>query len=157
MRINVAAFSLASSLTTGMATPALDHRNYTGDMSIPEKNGLAIEQTPPTCNAVACIGLTGTLTCVLSAISGGDTTALQHCLSGGLGEICSCAACIPQVNNFLQALGICVTALDINNITASSLSRLFTAMSEMKTTATPTSKFDASQTVPVSSTSILYI
>ncbi|KAJ6010588.1 hypothetical protein N7451_002000, partial [Penicillium sp. IBT 35674x] len=122
---------------------------------VSEKNGFVIEQAPPTCNAVACIGLTGTLTCVLSAISGGDTTALQHCLSGGLGEvrICSCAACIPQVNNFLQALGICVTALDMDNITASSLSRLFTALSEMKTIATPTTKFDASQTVPGSSTS----
>ncbi|KAJ5792256.1 uncharacterized protein N7503_008234 [Penicillium pulvis] len=153
MRINIAALALASSLTTGMATPALDRRKYTGDMSLPEENGLAIEQTPPTCNGVACIGLTGTLTCVLSAISGGDTTALQHCLSGGLSEICSCAACIPQVNNFLQALGICVTGLDMDNITASSLSLLFTALSEMKTTAITTTKFDASQIVPVSSTS----
>lgn len=110
MRINIAALALASSLNTGMATPALDRRNYTGNMScmraislpiglkltfrgqpnvflVPEKSGLAIEQAPPTCNAVACIGLTGTLTCVLSAISGGDTAALQHCLSGGLGEV----------------------------------------------------------------------
>ncbi|KAJ6096713.1 hypothetical protein N7486_007459 [Penicillium sp. IBT 16267x] len=123
---------------------------------VPEQNRLDIE-APPTCNAVACIGLPGTLTCVLSAISSGDTTALQRCLSGGLGEICSCAACIPQVNDFLQALGICVTGLDTENITASSVSRLFTALSEMKTTATPTTRFDTFQTVPVSTTSNSYV
>ncbi|KAJ5645465.1 hypothetical protein N7507_011476 [Penicillium longicatenatum] len=137
-----------------MVTPrAPDHRIHT---HVPVNNELALEQAPPTCNAVACIGLTGTLTCILSAISGGDTTALQRCLSGGLGEICSCAACIPQVNNFLQALGICVTALD-TDITASSLSRLFVALSEMKPSAILSTKFDASQTVPVCTSSNAYI
>ncbi|KAJ5726609.1 uncharacterized protein N7483_007966 [Penicillium malachiteum] len=67
---------------------------------------------PPTCNLVACVGLSGTLNCVLSAISSGDTSALRHCLSGGLGQICSCAACITGVNNFLQSLGICVKTGD---------------------------------------------
>lgn len=52
-----------------------------------ESNRQAVEQLPPTCNLVACIGLQGTLTCVLSAVSTGDTSALRHCLSGGLGEV----------------------------------------------------------------------
>jgi len=93
-----------------------------------ERNRLALEQMPPTCNLPACIGLSGTITCVVSAASSRDTTALQKCLSGGLTEvylpfdvryvtpmlnsfqICSCAACIPSIMNFLTALGICVTA-----------------------------------------------
>ncbi|KAJ5738098.1 hypothetical protein N7493_001253 [Penicillium malachiteum] len=75
-----------------------------------EQNHRAVDLLPPTCNLVACVGLSGTLNCVLSAISSGDTSALRHCLSGGLGQICSCAACITTVNNFLQSLGICVNA-----------------------------------------------
>ncbi|KAJ5937188.1 hypothetical protein N7454_004843 [Penicillium verhagenii] len=152
MRINAAALAFASSLTTGMASPhALDRRNHTAyNISLSEQDQLA--GPPQTCNLVACVGLTGTLTCVLSAVSSGDTAALQRCISGGLGEVCSCAACIPQVNSFLQAVGVCVGGLDIDNSTASSLSDLFTGMSETRATATQITQLDAYQTTLASTT-----
>ncbi|KAJ5928080.1 hypothetical protein N7466_007036 [Penicillium verhagenii] len=164
MRINVAALAFASSLTTGMASPhALDRRNHAAynisctfdsaflaHLCVPEQDQPAVP--PQTCNLVACVGLTGTLTCVLSAVSSGDTAALQRCISGGLGEVCSCAACIPQVNSFLQAVGVCIGGLDVDNSTASSLSNLSIELSEIRATATQITQFDASQTTVASTT-----
>ncbi|CAI7677351.1 unnamed protein product [Penicillium pancosmium] len=64
---------------------------------------------PPACNLAACLGLSGTVSCVVSAISSGDPAALQRCLVNGLAQICSCAACVPLVDNFLISLGVCVS------------------------------------------------
>ncbi|KAJ5169033.1 uncharacterized protein N7482_004627 [Penicillium canariense] len=74
-----------------------------------EQNRLAVELLPPTCNLNACLGLTGTFSCIVSALGVGDTAALQRCLTNGLAEICSCAACVPVVSNILNSLGVCVT------------------------------------------------
>ncbi|KAJ5584156.1 uncharacterized protein N7459_003956 [Penicillium hispanicum] len=119
MRINITALVLGSGLTTGLATSnVLSSRSHAlNPPSLLEQNRRAVEQLPPACNLNACIGLSGTLTCVVSAITTGDPSALQQCLTNGLGEaslsvypvVCSCAACIASLNNFLNSLGICVT------------------------------------------------
>ncbi|OQD73300.1 hypothetical protein PENDEC_c016G06679 [Penicillium decumbens] len=109
MRIKLAAL-LAWGLTSSAIASHNGHEHGNDNLTQLERNRLALEQMPPTCSLPACIGLSGTITCVVSAASSRDTTALQKCLSGGLTEICSCAACIPSIMNFLTALGICVTA-----------------------------------------------
>ena len=44
---------------------------------------------PPACNLAACLGLSGTATCIVSAIGSGDPAALQRCLVNGLAQVCS--------------------------------------------------------------------
>lgn len=52
-----------------------------------EQNRLAIEQMPSACSLPACIGLTGTITCIVSAVTSGDAAALERCISDGLVEV----------------------------------------------------------------------
>ncbi|KAJ5619625.1 hypothetical protein N7510_003609 [Penicillium lagena] len=77
--------------------------------SVQEKNRAVVNNNllPPNCSLDSCLGLTGEITCIISAIASGDPTALQKCLSNGVSEICTCAACIPLVANVLSALGLC--------------------------------------------------
>ncbi|KAJ5443750.1 uncharacterized protein N7458_007622, partial [Penicillium daleae] len=74
-----------------------------------EQNRLTVELLPPTCNLNACLGLTGTFSCIASALQARDPAALSKCLTAGLQGICACAACIPAVNSVLNALGICLS------------------------------------------------
>ncbi|KAJ5661700.1 uncharacterized protein N7477_009316 [Penicillium maclennaniae] len=52
-----------------------------------EQNHLAVDQLPPACNLPACLGLTGTITCIVSAVTSDDEAALQRCISDGLTEV----------------------------------------------------------------------
>lgn len=51
------------------------------------QNRRVVEQLPPACNLAACVGLSGTLTCIISALIASDPSALQQCLTSGLGEV----------------------------------------------------------------------
>ncbi|KAJ6001726.1 hypothetical protein N7499_002413, partial [Penicillium canescens] len=66
-----------------------------------------VPMLPEACNLAACLNLTAQLTCIANAIVNGDPAALQACLTTTLTQICSCAACIPLLNNVLTALGVC--------------------------------------------------
>ena len=43
---------------------------------------------PPNCSLGSCLGLTGEISCIVSAIASGDSTALQKCLSNSVSEVC---------------------------------------------------------------------
>ncbi|KAJ5221091.1 uncharacterized protein N7469_009978, partial [Penicillium citrinum] len=77
--------------------------------TVREQNKLTIDQMPPACNLAACLGLSGTASCIVSALGSGDPAALQRCLVNGLAQICSCAACVPLLDNFLITLGVCIS------------------------------------------------
>jgi hypothetical protein len=49
-----------------------------------EQNRLTVELLPPTCNLNACLGLTGTFSCIASALQARDPAALSKCLTAGL-------------------------------------------------------------------------
>ncbi|KAJ5693255.1 hypothetical protein N7462_002678 [Penicillium macrosclerotiorum] len=134
MRINISVLVLAAGLTSSASSeaPPLPDQNNTG-LSLQEQNRLALELLPPTCNLNACLGLTGTISCVVSALGSGDTKALQKCL------ICSCAACVPAVTTFLNSLGICVSSPGGGSTTTS----FFTSF---KTEAAPTQQSGIPQT-----------
>ncbi|OQE26582.1 hypothetical protein PENSTE_c005G09743 [Penicillium steckii] len=83
-----------------------------------EQNKLTVDQMPPACNLAACLGLSGTASCIVSALGSGDPAALQRCLVNGLSQICSCAACVPLVDNFLITLGVCVSRPGTNSTEA---------------------------------------
>lgn len=42
---------------------------------------------PPACNLAACLGLSGTASCIVSALGSGDPAALQRCLVNGLAQV----------------------------------------------------------------------
>ncbi|KAJ5899806.1 hypothetical protein N7495_004550 [Penicillium taxi] len=110
MYINLAILVLAFGLVRTATPHIVENRNRTPVyQSLLEQNIVLVSQLPPACNLNACLGLSGTVTCVLSALGTGDPVALQRCFTNGLAEICSCAACVPSAANFLYALGICVT------------------------------------------------
>ncbi|KAJ5833095.1 hypothetical protein N7474_001406 [Penicillium riverlandense] len=105
---NIAALVLASGLASAVATPpVLVERVH--EATLQEKNRAVVDNNllPPNCSLGSCLGLTGEITCIISAIASGDSAALQKCLSNSVSEICSCAACIPLVANVLSALGLC--------------------------------------------------
>ncbi|KAJ5216397.1 uncharacterized protein N7498_002804 [Penicillium cinerascens] len=117
MRIEILAL-LVWSLTSNSMASHNEHERQNRTLTQLEQNRLAVEQMPPACSLPACLGLSGTITCIVSAATSGDAAALQRCLSGGLTEICSCAACIPSVINFLTSLGICVASASPENSTS---------------------------------------
>ncbi|KAJ5755392.1 hypothetical protein N7533_004935, partial [Penicillium manginii] len=96
-------------LVIAVVTPQNEISTLTHVSLVREQNRLTIDQMPPACNLAACLGLSGTASCIVSAISSGDPAALQRCLVNGLAQICSCAACVPLVDNFLISLGVCVS------------------------------------------------
>ncbi|KAJ6072573.1 hypothetical protein N7467_010658, partial [Penicillium canescens] len=69
-----------------------------------------VPMLPEACSLAACLNLTAQLTCIANAIVNGDPAALQKCLTTAMTQICSCAACIPLLNNVLTALGVCPVA-----------------------------------------------
>ncbi|KAJ6136510.1 hypothetical protein N7512_001670 [Penicillium capsulatum] len=87
---------MATSLATSSvpSNPPVDPRKS----SLLEQNRLTVEQLPPNCNLAACLGLPGVVNCVISAITAGDSSALQRCITNGLTQVA-----------FLMSLGICVT------------------------------------------------
>ncbi|KAJ5414386.1 hypothetical protein N7509_001013 [Penicillium cosmopolitanum] len=105
--ISILAFAALAGHSYADKSGPLDKSNAT--VALREQNRLTISQMPPACNLAACLGLSGTASCVVSAISSGDPAALQRCLVNGLAQICSCAACVPLVDNFLISLGVCVS------------------------------------------------
>ncbi|CAL5872335.1 uncharacterized protein PFLUO_LOCUS6597 [Penicillium psychrofluorescens] len=58
-------------------------------MRVQEKNRAVIDNNllPPNCSLDSCLGLTGEITCIVSAIASGDAAALQKCLSNGVSEL----------------------------------------------------------------------
>lgn len=52
-----------------------------------EQNKLTVDQMPPACNLAACLGLSGTASCIVSALGSGDPAALQRCLVNGLSQV----------------------------------------------------------------------
>ncbi|KAJ5911161.1 uncharacterized protein N7473_000464 [Penicillium subrubescens] len=119
MRIGISTLFLAG-VTAGMASmesssskvassSRLHERSYVKPLSLLEQNRLTVELLPPTCNLNACIGLTGTISCIASALQARDSAALSKCLTNGLQGICSCAACVPALSSFLNSLGICLS------------------------------------------------
>jgi hypothetical protein len=59
-----------------------------------EQNRLTVELLPPACNLNACLGLTGTITCIASALQARDPAALAKCLTTGLQGVCTCLICL---------------------------------------------------------------
>ena len=73
--------------TTTTNTTTNCHKILT-DLLVRAQNQLTVNQLPPACNLAACLGLSGTSTCIVSAIGSGDPAALQRCLVNGLAQVC---------------------------------------------------------------------
>jgi hypothetical protein len=69
--------------------------------SVQEKNRAVVDNNllPPNCSLGSCLGLTGEITCIISAIASGDSTALQKCLSNSVSEVCIHMCTIFYIHN----------------------------------------------------------
>lgn len=71
-----------------------------------DKNKAVVDNNllPPNCNLDSCLGLTGEITCIISAIASGDSTALQNCLSNSVSEVCKHTCTLFYIHNDVPRL-----------------------------------------------------
>ncbi|KAK4214626.1 hypothetical protein QBC37DRAFT_399487 [Rhypophila decipiens] len=105
LRVATPVMAAPSAFPEAADVDVVDVDDISPGVSINEAEVFAIV-APPGCSILSCVKVIGQAVCIVGAISTGNVAALLAC-GASKKQLCKCAGCYNDLEDFLQDKGIC--------------------------------------------------